>query len=197
MATKRGQATRHTSAPMPPWVWLLAGFALGVGLSVVLIFKDWSKERAQSNGAKPAPAASIAEMARNEGAEASSEPANPPPAASTEPKFSFYEVLPDRKVQTPMPEDQPQVTPAVKPPANTRYFLQVGSYPDESKADATKAQLALLGVQAQIVQVTVNGTVWHRVTTGPYSTSEEQASAKQQLVSNNIEAIGLQETRAQ
>jgi len=181
---------------MPPWVWLLAGFALGVGLSVVLIFKDWSKERAQSTGAKPAPAASIAEMARNEGAEASSEPANAAPAASTEPKFSFYEVLPDRKVQTPMPEDRPIAAPATAAPANTRYFLQVGSYPDATKADSTKAQLALLGVQSRIVPVNVNGKIWHRVTTGPYSTPELQASAKLQLVQNNYQAIGLQESKA-
>jgi cell division protein FtsN len=192
MANKRGQATRNPSNPMPPWVWLLAGFALGVGLSVVLIFRDWSKERAQASVPKPAPAASIADMARGEG-DAAPDPALAAPD-SEEPKYSFYEVLPDRKVQTPVPENQlPVDSSSQAAPANVRYFLQVGSYPDHAKADASKAQLALIGVQAKIVEVNVNGTIWHRVTTGPYASMEQQAQAKQLLMQNNIEAIGMQE----
>ena len=181
--TRKGQAVRHSAPPLPAWVWLLAGFALGVGLSAVLIFRDWSKEKVQQVP-KPAPSASIAEMASSE------------PAAERKPRYDFYNVLPEMEVVIPdaeLKESSKRREP--KEPENLRYFLQVGSFPAPSEADGLKARLALMGVQTQVSKVEVNGTTWHRVRSGPYATTKALEAAKQSLVQNNVEAIALREAK--
>jgi cell division protein FtsN len=195
---RKGQATRHASAPLPAWVWLLAGFALGVGISIVLFFRNLPEGDAQSVP-KPSDATPASEIAP-----AATAP-NSTPAAETakEPKYSFYEVLPERGQGDPAAANTDTAPAAVTAaaeaaapkPANIRYFLQVGSYPDSDKADNVKAQLALLGTQSNIAQVNVNGAVWYRVTTGPYANTDAQNAARASLEQNGFKAIALSETR--
>ncbi len=188
---KKNQAIRNSNskAPLPAWVWLLTGFAAGIGLSALLIFRDYSKEKALSNVPKPAPAASISEMARNDTPE---DRATPP--AADKPKYDFYTALAEREVIIPDTEIRAQAAkPELKPDVNVRYFLQLGSFPEAGDADALKAQLALNGVQVQISEVNVNGKLWHRVRRGPFAVITLADTAKRDLMQANISSTLVRE----
>ena len=121
------------------------------------------------------------------------------------PRYDFYSVLPEMEVVIPDAELKAQsaqptaTTPpaaaaaAQAPAAAQRLFLQVASFGNSGDAEAVKARLALLGVQAQVVPVTINGSTWHRVRVGPYGDARALESAKRELAANNFEAIALRE----
>lgn len=184
---KKNQAVRNSSTPLPAWVWLLTGFAAGIALSAILIFRDWSKDSANADTPKPAPAASVAEMSRGE---------EERPEEPVKPKYDFYTALAEREVVIPDNEirAQAEARRAAPPEANVRYFLQLGSFPDAGGADALKAQLALSGVQVAISEVTVNGKTWHRVRRGPFKVLDEADSAKRELMQGNVSSTLVKES---
>lgn len=180
---KSSQAVRQGNPPLPFWVWLTAGFALGVLVSGALIFRDWRGEAVAVAGTdtRPTPGAQP-------------KPAPDPGAAATKPKFEFYQMLQEREVQIPDEELRAQVAqPQVVAEPNTRYWLQVGSFSRQEDAESHKGQLALLGVRVQIAPVTINGVVWHRVRTGPYADTRLLEEAKRGLQANNVEAYAYKE----
>ena len=70
----------------------------------------------------------------------------------------------------------------------TGYVLQVGSFRDFSSADQVKAQLALLGIFADIQRVMLNEQdVRHRVRLGPYTGVDEMRDVRSRLRDNGIE----------
>ena len=70
----------------------------------------------------------------------------------------------------------------------TGYVLQVGSFKDFSAADQVKAQLALLGIFADIQRVMLNEQdIRHRVRLGPYTGVDEMRDVRRRLRDNNIE----------
>ena len=72
--------------------------------------------------------------------------------------------------------------------AVTGYVLQVGSFKDFRSADQVKAQLALLGIFADIQRVMLNEQdVRHRVRVGPYTSVNEVRDVRRRLRDNNIE----------
>jgi cell division protein FtsN len=189
---KKNQAIRNSNykTPLPAWVWLLTGFAAGIGLSALLIFRDYAKEKALSNVPKPAPAASVSEMARGDSSEERSTAA----PVLDKPKYDFYTALAEREVIIPDTEIRAQAAkPEVKEDVNVRYFLQLGSFPEANDADALKAQLALNGVQVQISEVNVNGKLWHRVRRGPFAVISLADTAKRDLMQSNISSTLVRE----
>jgi len=112
-------------------------------------------------------------------------------------QFEFYEVLPERGVQTqvnvdPLRENKTRPQPVktvVKSQSSQNkipqrsdsdkksgvlflYQLQVGAFKDLAKADAMKAQLALMGVGSNIQMISSQGQKIYKVRVGP-STSEQ------------------------
>ena len=77
------------------------------------------------------------------------------------------------------------------------YILQVGSFRDFNSADQVKAELALLGIFADIQRVMLNGQdVRHRVRLGPYKSIDEMKEISSRLEDNQIEFM-LLELRAE
>lgn len=189
---RRGsQAVRAGSPPLPAWVWLVAGFALGVLVSAIWIFRDWRADPL-GGGARPNPDAQ-AQPVRDAGIAAAGQ-GDSDPATPARPKFDFYTVLKEREVVIPDEELRAQSqAPEVAVEPNTRYWLQVGSFPKPEDADALKARLALMGVKVQIAPVTINGTTWHRVRTGPYGNARDLEEAKRALQADNVEAFAYKE----
>ncbi len=73
------------------------------------------------------------------------------------------------------------------------YILQVGSFRDFSSADKIKAELAFLGIFADIQRVMLNGQdVRHRVRLGPYKTMDEMKDISSRLEDNQIEFMLLE-----
>jgi cell division protein FtsN len=187
---KKNQAVRNSAPPLPAWVWLLTGFAAGIALSALLIFRDWSKDKAQANVPKPVPAASITEMAQGDRRDV----ATPEPPPVEKPKYDFYTALAEREVVIPDNEIRAQAAKPEVKEEGVRYFLQLGSFPAAEDADALKARLALSGVQVQISEVNVNGKLWHRVRRGPFAAMTAADGAKRELMQNNISSTLVRES---
>ena len=73
------------------------------------------------------------------------------------------------------------------------YVLQVGSFKEFSSADKIKAELAFLGIFADIQRVMLNGQdVRHRVRLGPYKSMDEMKDISRRLEDNQIEFMLLE-----
>jgi cell division protein FtsN len=83
--------------------------------------------------------------------------------------------------------------PALAPPAPEnigRLMLQTGAFKLADDADAMRARLALLGLDARVSQVTQDGgaTVLYRVRIGPYRELDDLSGIRRTLSENGIEA---------
>jgi cell division protein FtsN len=193
MARRSVQAVRPADAApgYPAWAWLSLGVVMGLVLAGVAWFKDWLPARTLHALPQPNPAAEVAHA--DEPAAAEAEPAKP---AETKPKFDFYNVLPEMEVVIP----DAQVRAAAKAPApvapaepGARFWLQAASFRDTRQAEELKAKLALLGLRAQVAEVTINGSAWYRVRVGPYANAGELDAGKRTLEGNGMSAIALKE----
>ncbi|MFZ5593445.1 MAG: SPOR domain-containing protein [Pseudomonadota bacterium] len=183
--------TRKTRNLVPGWLWLVAGLAIGLFVA----FLVWLDKRPADVGETPsqavAPASSSVEKEEKEEKEKTGEKKAAAPAVSDgsgqpKPRFDFYTILPEMEVIIPDKEVKNRAAP--KDPAES-YFLQAGSFRNLADADALKANLALLGVEAKIQSVSAGGDTWHRVRLGPYSDLNQLDQVRARLRQNNINAI--------
>lgn len=188
MASKRKtQATRSggdSKKNIPAWIWLLAGVLIGLAGAGIVFWKGLAP-KLREDTPKPAPVTTA--------------PAAVAPTEPAKPKYDFYNILPEMEVVVPEDEIRSSAAqPVIPPPANSPagvqpYVLQAGSFRNESDAEALKAKLALSGLRAQVMPVTVNGVSWYRVRVGPYADLRELDSARETLKVNGISAIALRE----
>lgn len=72
------------------------------------------------------------------------------------------------------------------------YVLQVGSFRSAGDAERRRATLALLGLEARVQTVTIDGeATWHRVQVGPYDELGELNDVRVRLRENDIETMAL------
>lgn len=119
----------------------------------------------------------------------------PPIAESPEPgrsrQYDFFTVLPEIEVVVPQREIEERAREQVEAAPQGPYVIQVGSFRSESDADGLRAQLTLLGLDADIQTVTVNEATWHRVRVGPYDSARDADAARRRLQDNGHEAMVL------
>jgi len=171
---------------VPWWIWFLGGLFCGLGLSALVLMKEWAPQLREGDAtlAKPTAATST------------------PTPADDKPKYDFYSVLPEMEVVVPDAEVKSAgaAAPVATAAAGTqRYMLQAASFRSAADADALKARLTLMGVGAavSIQAVTVNGTEYFRVRLGPFVDLRAVDAAKRTLEGNGISAIALRESAAQ
>ena len=71
-------------------------------------------------------------------------------------------------------------------------MLQAGSFRKLGEADRLKAELALLGMQAKIQTVAIDGeNKWHRVRLGPFTNVQALNEARSTLKSNGVAVMVL------
>jgi cell division protein FtsN len=106
----------------------------------------------------------------------------------TAPSFDFYKVLPgDAPSDLPQPPDKAVAVPL--------YYLQAGAFQNADDADNLKAQLAMLGVEAEIQTTEIaDKGMFHRVRVGPFRAMDEVNSTRSLLTQNNIPATLVRET---
>jgi len=158
----RAEAGRARSTACP--TWFVSGLVLGVFLSGLL----WLKLGPQ------APAGRKTEHAAPMAAKGAKKKSEVPP-----PRYDFYTLLPAQEVVVPqdeVSESEPdgqaptRHTSAGSPQPAESYVLQLGAFASHADAERLKAGLALLGVQAEIQKVTIDGKQsFHRVRSGPYT----------------------------
>jgi cell division protein FtsN len=72
------------------------------------------------------------------------------------------------------------------------YVLQAGSFRQLAQADRLKAELALIGMPAQIQTVSIEGgNKWHRVRVGPFTNLQALNEARNELQSNGLKVMVL------
>lgn len=127
-----------------------------------------------------------------DGKEAQPLPGKPGDKPYEKPRFEFYGILPGKQEPTP---DTPAAD-AAKPAGSEfaaqpteQFYLQVGAFQKAAEVDNLKAQLALMGVEASVQDVTLpeKGTL-HRVRTGPYSTPAAMNQARTLMAQNGVQA---------
>jgi len=113
------------------------------------------------------------------------------------PRFEFYKILPgseEAALAAKPAEDKPADAKAgegkakdAKAPAEPLY-LQVGAFQKSSDADNLKARLALIGMDAAVLEVEVpdKGKIY-RVRVGPFSSVDEMNRARKQLSDNGVQ----------
>jgi cell division protein FtsN len=112
-------------------------------------------------------------------------------------KYDFYNVLPEREVVIPeyqietqkRLERQKEKHNLDKNQPPTLYMIQAGAFEIYREADKRKAQLTLLGQNAFIEKVVMEGKTWHRVKIGSFSSLNKADTIRQQLKDQNIQSV--------
>ncbi len=154
------------SAKRPFLNGFLTGIAVGLGLALaVAIWIGFSNPFVEPPAAPASPA---------EGQ------ATPKEA----PSYDFYKTLPGETA----PADSPKDTPPAK--AEPAYYLQAGAFLNVADAEEMKARLALLGLEASVIQVPdAQAIQLHKVRIGPFKGMDELNKTRARLTQNNIETL--------
>lgn len=204
----KSHATRKQKKSLPGYIWLFSGLAIGLFVALI-VYLDKQPENETSFGEavqveleklkqqakKPEPEKTVSKHKEDSEREDSKQ------------KFNFYTLLPELEVLIPESETRPpekkQPAKPLKKAANTssnsnraksykKYILQVGSFQNKNDAEKLKANLAFMGITANIQHVTVNRQAWHRVRTGPYDNKKQLYQNQQKLRRNDIDSIPME-----
>ncbi len=139
---------------------------------------------AQAEAAAQAQAAQQTAAAAAAGADALPTPIGDSATAGTAP-------APD----APAPVDaKPAVEPkpaAMADATDARYILQAGAFGASGDAEAVKAKIALLGLNARVESAQIGGKTVYRVRMGPYGSASELAEAKAKLAGGGLPAMAV------
>ncbi len=182
------RASRKKQKQVSAWVWLLVGYLAGAATVGFVWLKYGSgADNGRWLGDRPP--------------RMKHKTAHKPPAPKKKPvpppNFDFYNLLPDQEVVVPDEElNRPSSVPANTAQQNPklsarRYLLQVGSVRTEAEADALKAKLAFLGLQAQVSHVKIKGVDWYRVRLGPFSNPAEVQKMRKRLAEKGYKALPI------
>ena len=184
----RAQTQNRGKKQAPSWVWFISGLLIGLFFSGLV----WLKQLPVPEQFAPKPSQVKPVTAENESKKADVEK-----EAANKPRFDFYTILPETEVVVPQPETKAplKTTPITltqtkqKDSDSERYMLQMGSFRSYLDADRMKANLALVGIEAEIQQVSINsGEKFHRVRSGPHN-KEKLNAIRNRLKQNNVNSL--------
>lgn len=172
--------------PIPGWVWMFAGLAIGLFVALLVYIKDNSSGKLMITET-----VSKVFQKSTEARGVKKETATPPPepASANKPKFDFYTILPELEVAIPE-QELLNSTDSSTTKTKQQYILQAGSFKKFEEADRLKARLALEGIEAGIQKVKINETdTWHRVRIGPLDNVSALNQTRRRLRSLGISSI--------
>ncbi len=112
-------------------------------------------------------------------------------SAASRPQPLPEDGAPPATASTP-PTQVASATPAPAAAGNdTPYVLQAGAFGASGDAEAVKAKIALLGLNARVESAQIAGRTVYRVRMGPYGTASELAVAKGKLSSGGMPAMAI------
>jgi cell division protein FtsN len=154
--------------PLPGWLWFLSGVILTLfGQFLIHLAQVDTKTAATDTAtAKTSPAKALE------------------PAAKPEPKkpeYRFYDELKTREVNVSAKEVE------TREQEDYNYALQVGSFKDKKDAEQLRAEVILLGMDAAVEsRRSEQGTMWHRVIVGPFTSRSKLQKARSILIDNDL-----------
>ncbi len=179
---------------------MFIGLVLGVCIAAAVV---WWINRANSPfaGMKPAAKTDVV-AARPAGASGPAGQPLPLPGKPGDPvvekRFQFYDILPGKAdavpdAKKPDAKDETRKDDGKKPDAKAEelkqpIFLQAGSYTIAQDADNQKAKLALMGLEATVLQVMVQDKTYYRVRLGPFNKMDEANKVRSDLAKAGVDA---------
>ena len=174
---KRSRTRKKKSEPLAGWIWMLFGLAVGLSVAAAIYIKDREvlPIRVETETPAPSPRATSPK---------------PKPAEPSEPRFDFYELLPNFEMV--VPEEDLDARPDVETAdleTPGAYVLQAGSFSTFEDADRRKAELALLGIESRIQKVSVDERSFHRVRIGPVEDLDRLNGLRARLREARVEVM--------
>jgi cell division protein FtsN len=158
---KSKPAAKQNNSP-PAWIWLITGLALGLLIAFLYHLATL-----------PTPGVTIIEKSTS--VQSATD--------QSDTRFDFYTLLPESEVIVDRSNtSQPDAAKYV-------YYLQAGSFIKDTDAQQRRAELALLGFEANIEQFTHKGSTWHRVQMGPIANRSKLSSARSQLIQEGMDSM--------
>ena len=166
--------------------------------------KDWNPNGALQPKplATPAPAAGGPESAEPAAsgtptapANASTSPSPNAPAVSADPLGDLAKnKSSSTSTPTPAASPAPAVTPQPQPAKGAAtadpftYFVQAGAFKSAADADAQKAKLSIMGIEAKVSEREQAGRAIFRVRSGPFDDKDQAEKVKARLDSSGMDA---------
>ena len=176
---KKRQHKKHPKAALP--IWLLPLTLILVAALAFGLYKLTSVAPA----AVPTTTKSVPEKPKKQPQKTASKQ----PAKTAQEQYDFYTMLPESEVIAPRVE----AYVSKKPDAAAQkyaYLLQAGSFRSPAEADKLRAKLLLEGLSATTSKITnANGSVWHRVMVGPFTSRSKLNHAQDILADANTESM--------
>lgn len=147
------------------WRLFVTGFLSGV-LVTILLGSWWLNPDTDSAG-DPAAASSNSSGQRTEPLD-----------------LEFFEIFPSIEV----PKGEGYGTADDGNSAAYHWIIQAGSFREPELADQRRGELILLGMDATVKPVQIDGTSWHRVEAGPFENSLLRNRAQDKLAEAGIES---------
>jgi cell division septation protein DedD len=196
--------------PVPWWIWLAGGIAVGVFVSFLMKLAHAPQPPAATVSAPVAagriPDKNSAPAAQSKADEKAAAKAADKPEEKTAgdgqavTKFDFYTLLPEREVIVPNEREAIKAVDRQKPrqgqpaaEAPEQLLLQVGSFRSAQEAERRRAQVAALNLEAKIESVRANGDTWYRVQAGPFTSRDQLSRARDQLSAAGVESLLLKQ----
>jgi len=185
---------KHSASP---WLGVVTGLLIGLFIAFLVYIKMQADDSTTQVVVKESlPAQSVQEDVRDVRKEQKAT-ITPP-----EPRFDFYNLLPEMEVIVPESEiKKPRAKPAApdssaastsaKTIAGT-YYLQVGSFKNAEQADNLKAKLAFSGFETVIHKATLEisgkSETFHRVRVGPFNNLDAANRSRERLITSGIDS---------
>ena len=195
----KSRATRNQNKSLPGYAWLLSGLAIGLFVAFIVYLDKQPESKKDFGSAVQEELKKLKQQAKKK-----STTKTETTAIKKEQKFNFYTILPELEILIPESETRPPERPAVtknktistkntaRQYKDKQYVLQVGSFQNLKDAEKLKANLAFLGLAANIQHVTINKQAWHRVKTGPYKNKQLLYRNQKTLKQNGLNAISME-----
>jgi len=184
---KHRRKSSKASKPTRRWLWFAAGLLIGVAGTLFAEFQEYFSAEGVVQAVRQA-TSSERQEARTEGKQ------QEPDKKAKRPRFEFYTMLPEMEVAVPDDELSNASNASIQKieAGNVTYVLQAGSFRKLSQADRLKAELALIGMPAQIQTVSIEGGgKWHRVRVGPFTNLQALNEARSELQSSGLKVMVL------
>ncbi len=95
----------------------------------------------------------------------------------------------------PVVDATPSIVSRASPAEAYVYFVQAGAFEKAADAEAQRAKLGMLGLEARLHERNQSGRIVQRVRVGPFDTREDAQATRDRLVSAGIEAQLLRAER--
>lgn len=170
--------------PIPGYWWLITGLLIG-GFAMFLSNIEEPSGETSATIKKPSTQNEVRDVKKPTITATK-------PIDSKQPRFDFYQILPDMEIVIPEHEieERRRLEGTGKSKPGT-FIIQIGSFRKPSQADTLKARLALLGIESTVQTVNQSGSIWHRVKSGPYTSFRMVDKIQNRLHHNNIDSIAI------